>query len=470
MSKTLKLSTKYFYGLGFVSVGIKDVLYTLFVFFFYNQVLGLDPLYTGLATFLSLFFDAFSDPIIGIISDNYKFKNLGRRHPFMLISAIPLGISTWLLFVPPAHFSEIQLFCWLVFFSVLIRFFLTLYIVPAMSLGAEMSSNYNERTEITSFRISFTTVLQPIIFLIGVYFFFNPEQGMNTALENINSYSPFALYCGGLMTLCILISTYGTIDIIPKLPCNSKKQSVSQIIKNLNKGLKMVSFRSLIFFTAVVFTAFGIGNTITTYLLTYVFEFNEIEIISILFAGAIGGLLSAFIAPKFGKLFDKKNATILTTILFSIGMTLPYTLRLFGFFPENESPYILYLIFIIYVFAFSFLWSSMSLSNSMMAEVIDEYETITNTRQEGLFFSTLSFAYKCTVGLGYLGGGIILKIISFPNQINLNQIDDNIIENLTIAGGPILFVIYFLSIFFLRTYPINRKTYANIQKKLKSIN
>jgi len=303
-----------------------------------------------------------------------------------------------------------------------------------------------------------------------VYFFFTPELGMNTALENINSYSPFALYCGGLMTLCILISTYGTIDIIPKLPHNSKKQSISQIIKNLNKGLKMVSFRSLIFFTAVVFTAFGIGNTITTYLLTYVFEFNEIEIISILFAGAIGGLLSAFIAPKFGKLFDKKNATILTTILFSIGMTLPYSLRLFGFFPENENPYILYLIFIIYVFAFSFLWSAMSLSNSMMAEVIDEFETITNTRQEGLFFSTLSFAYKCTVGLGYLGGGIILKIISFPNQINLNQIDDNIIENLTIAGGPILFVIYFLSIFFLRTYPINRKTYANIQKKLKSIN
>ena len=60
--------TKFFYGLGFISVGIKDVLYSIFVFFYFSQILGLDPIYTGSATLIAIMFDAISDPIIGISS------------------------------------------------------------------------------------------------------------------------------------------------------------------------------------------------------------------------------------------------------------------------------------------------------------------------------------------------------------------------------------------------------------------
>jgi len=89
--------TKFFYGIGFISVGIKDVLYSVFVFFYFSQILGLDQIYTGSATLIAILFDAVSDPIIGNISDNYKSKKWGRRHPLMLMSAIPLGLSTYLL-------------------------------------------------------------------------------------------------------------------------------------------------------------------------------------------------------------------------------------------------------------------------------------------------------------------------------------------------------------------------------------
>ena len=64
--------TKIFYGIGFISVGIKDVLYSIFVFFYFSQILGLDPIYTGSATLIAIMFDAISDPIIGTISDNFK--------------------------------------------------------------------------------------------------------------------------------------------------------------------------------------------------------------------------------------------------------------------------------------------------------------------------------------------------------------------------------------------------------------
>jgi len=119
--------TKFFYGMGFISVGIKDILYAVFVFFYFSQILGLDQIYTGTATLIALLFDAVSDPIIGTISDNYKSKKYGRRHPFMAMSAIPLGISTYLLFKPFDDLGQFELFLWMTFFSILIRFFLSLF-------------------------------------------------------------------------------------------------------------------------------------------------------------------------------------------------------------------------------------------------------------------------------------------------------------------------------------------------------
>lgn len=454
---------KFLYGVGFVSVGIKDVLYTLFVFFFYNQVLGLDPFYTGLATFVSLFFDAFSDPFVGALSDNFRSKKWGRRHPFMLMSAIPLGVSIWLLFNPLANMSDFQLFCWLTFFSIVIRFFLTMYIVPAMSLGAELTKDYNERTILTSFRLSFTTALQPIIFYIGIYFFFNDSVGLDTALRNPDAYSPFSLYCGVIVTLSILISSIGTESSIPSLPQNSKNESIKSVIKIIKKALKMKSFRSIVFFTAMVYVAFGVGNTITTYKLTYIFKFNEIEMLSIILAGAIGGLFSLYIGPKFGKLFDKKKAAIVCTILFSLGMTSPYTLKLVDLMPSNENPAVIFSVFFLYLFAFTFLWSGMSLSSSMMADVVDEYEVSSNKRNEGIFFSILSFAYKCTVGVGYLIGGLLLKLISFPTQTSSIEISDKIVQSLTFIGGPLLFLVYISSLIFLIYYPLDKKKYKKIR-------
>ena len=454
---------KFLYGVGFVSVGIKDVLYTLFVFFFYNQVLGLDPFYTGLATFVSLFFDAFSDPFIGTLSDNFRSKKWGRRHPFMLMSAIPLGVSIWLLFNPLANMSDFQLFCWLTFFSIVIRFFLTMYIVPAMSLGAELTKDYNERTILTSFRLSFTTALQPIIFFIGIYFFFTDSVGLDTALRNPDAYSPFSLYCGVIVTLSILISSIGTESSIPSLPQNSKNESIKSVIKIIKKALKMKSFRSIVFFTAMVYVAFGVGNTITTYKLTYIFKFNEIEMLSIILAGAIGGLFSLYIGPKFGKLFDKKKAAIVCTILFSVGMTSPYNLKLVDLMPSNENPAVIFSVFFLYLFAFTFLWSGMSLSSSMMADVVDEYEVSSNKRNEGIFFSILSFAYKCTVGVGYLIGGLLLKLISFPTQTSSIEISDKIVQSLTFIGGPLLFLVYISSLIFLIYYPLDKKKYKKIR-------
>jgi Na+/melibiose symporter-like transporter len=460
--------TKFFYGLGFISVGIKDVLYSIFVFFYFSQILGLDPIYTGSATLIAIMFDAISDPIIGSISDNFKSTKWGRRHPIMLMSAFPLGLSTYLLFLPPNGISEFDLFLWMTIFSILIRLFLTLFLVPGMSLGAELSSDYDERTVITSFRIMFTTLVSPFVCLFGLIFIFIPKEGMSTGLLNNEAYPKFAFLCAIIMILSIIISVYGTKHTIPSLPKMNKRENIKSLLKNISIAIKMKSFNSVVLFTMMIYIGFGIGNSLTTYFLSYFFELDQNGVAAIIFSGGIAGILSLFIAPKLGKKYDKKTATVISTFLFGIFMASPYNLRLLGLFPSNESPMLIVCYLILSTIGFTFLWTSMSLANSMMADVVDEYESITKQRHEGLFFSTMSFAYKLTVGAGYFFAGILLKIIAFPTQSDISEIPPETISKLGFIGGPLLMAIYLISIYFIIKYPITKQRHNEIRDKLNS--
>ena len=86
------------------SEGIKINAFSLFLLFYYQQVVELDPVLCGLALFLALGFDAISDPVIGAVSDSFR-SSMGRRHPFMYASIIPLGLSYFAVFSPPMGMS-----------------------------------------------------------------------------------------------------------------------------------------------------------------------------------------------------------------------------------------------------------------------------------------------------------------------------------------------------------------------------
>jgi Na+/melibiose symporter-like transporter len=144
------------YGVGQAAEGIKNAAFNVFVFFYYTQVLGLPTVYTGIAIGIALAVDSITDPLIGSLSDNWQGKH-GRRHPFIYASILPLGLAFVGLFNPP-ELGEFSLFLWLTVFSVATRAMMTLYYVPHVSLGAELTDDFNERTEVVAFRYFFSYV------------------------------------------------------------------------------------------------------------------------------------------------------------------------------------------------------------------------------------------------------------------------------------------------------------------------
>ena len=127
------------YWVGQLAEGLKSATFNLFLLFFYNQVLGLSGTLCGIALIIGTVVDAVTDPMMGSVSDGWRSR-WGRRHPFMYIAAVPLALSLYLTFNPLVE-TQAALFVWLLICSVLTRVAMTLYSVPHMALGAEMSSD-----------------------------------------------------------------------------------------------------------------------------------------------------------------------------------------------------------------------------------------------------------------------------------------------------------------------------------------
>ena len=139
------------YGAGNFAFSLLGLVVAVNLQFFYTDYVGLSA---GLVSWSLLFarlFDAFVDPLMGWISDRTHTR-WGRRRPWMLAAALPLGVAFWLLFAPPAWEDPARLFAYLVAVYTGTFVLWTLGAIPYYSLGAELTDDYHERTQVIAVR------------------------------------------------------------------------------------------------------------------------------------------------------------------------------------------------------------------------------------------------------------------------------------------------------------------------------
>ena len=142
-------------GYGVVEIATNSlIVFASFYFLFYmTEALGVPPLYAGLLFFVAKTFDVITDPLIGNWSDRTDTA-MGRRRPFMLAGGILLGPMVALMFLAPFVNQESWVPSALYFmgFTMATYLALTLISVPGGAMTAEMTDDYNERTNITAWR------------------------------------------------------------------------------------------------------------------------------------------------------------------------------------------------------------------------------------------------------------------------------------------------------------------------------
>ena len=456
------------YGVGQAAEGIKNAAFNVFVFFYYTQVLGLPTVYTGIAIGIALAVDSITDPLIGSLSDNWRGSN-GRRHPFLYVSILPLGLFFIGLFNPP-ELQEFTLFLWLTVFSVGTRAMMTLYYVPHVSLGAELSEDFNERTEVVAYRYFFSYVGGILTYIIGFVVYFPDTQ------FNVEAYAPFGLTLSLLMMASILITALGTKRRIPHLPASRINRESVSILRVLHKTLLEIrsaltnrSFRWLFAGVLIVFAMVGVDNALNLHMNTYFWELQGGGNLFFFAATPVGALIGTALASPLTRWFDKKPSVIIGTLCWALCQVIPVVLRLLGWFPENGTSELLYSLIVIKFIQGLGVVQALIAFNSMVADVVDEHELITGLRQEGIFFSSVSFSNKMTSGIGTVAAGFALALIDWPTGAAVQTAADIAPETIAWLGliyGPIVSGFALVSAYCYSKYGLNRQRHAEIVEEL----
>ena len=428
------------------------------------QSLGFPGWMWGFVMIFPRLFDAITDPIMGFISDNTKSK-WGRRRQYVFLGAIIMGFSFIVMWQLHKESTIDYNFTYFLLWSLLFYVGLTIFSVPYVAMGYEMSDDFHERTNIMAvaqFIGQWAWVIAPWFWVI--------MDDQNFFKSSEIAVRELAIWVG---LVCMTFAMIPAIFIKGKSTLNEDYDSITfkNIIKsfytifviNFGQAFKIKAFRKLCIATFLIFNAF---NTVAafTYFIIVFFLFNGVTGPDgawwwpTLF-GSVGALVTTFLViPAVTILSNKvgkKKAFIVSQSVSIIG----YIMFWFLFIPGKPYMFLLALPF------FSFgIGGLFTLMMSMTADVIDLDELNTGKRREGVFGAIYWWMVK--FGFGIAGGlsGVILSVIGWESG-GATQTEEALYGlRLFFSGLPILGTL--LAIYVMRDYEITEEKAKEISAEL----
>ncbi|MDA9679864.1 MFS transporter [Gammaproteobacteria bacterium] len=467
--RKLPTRVKVFWGIGQIGEGVKNAAFNSFLLFYYNQILGVSATLTSIALAIAILFDALSDPIVGSVSDRFQ-SQWGRRHPFILASSAPLGITLFLLFFPPDGMSEMFYFGWILLFAVSVRTFLTLYQIPHLALGAELATGYTDRNALFSYGLLFGAAAGYGFYFGMLTFVFPPQLDLPNGMYNASGFPKMAAAAGVIAFSAIILCVWGTRSEIPRLMKavpSPQPFGLTRVISELKVAFSSPSYRSIFFGLLMLTTVVSIEAAFTPFMGIHFWglETDQLRLIpvGVLVGLPFGSVLAAFSARK----IDKKWCLISGCAVTIISVNVLIVLRLLGILPDNGHWSILPML-IIAGFGAAVAAPVIYITiNSMFADITDELELVTGERQEGIVYSARAFAGKAAVALGTVIGGLALDFIAFPKNAVPGLVHPDVIFNLGLFQGPATSVFSLLALLLFLKYALSREKHRQIVYELE---
>ncbi len=423
-------------------------LYSLSVLgmIFYNQVQGLNVLLAGLVPTIALLTDAVSDPLIGSLSDRFRNRRWGRRHPFMFVAPVPIAISFYFVFSPPEGISENVLFAWFLGWSISLRTFMTVYHVPHLALGGAG------------------------VFKVNTVVFFATAGLAGNGLLNGEAYPRFAVSIALAIVVVLLASAWFTRDRIPMLPQPAEdlpRFSFRSFIDDLVGAFSNRNYLMLMIAYFSLSMMLGVRTAFTSYMNIYYWELPARDIGTLIFVGSFVGYVTGFLfSARLHHEFDKRATIVATAIGLSIFPAMPVILRLIDLFPANGSVWLLP-----GIVAFGMLSAACgSILNisvmSALADIADENEVRLGRRQEGTLYAARTFFAKLDNSIGHGIASVALWLIAFPDNATPGAVEASTIWWLGMIDSPITVIPGLIAAVFYARYRINRTSYEQTQQTL----
>lgn len=478
ISEPLPFRVKLCFGIGAVGEAIYFAIFIGFITIFYNQAIGLSNYLIGIATMLAVITDAVTDPFIGMVSDEHRSR-LGRRHPFLWAAPIPLAISIFAIFNPPDALvgNEVGLFLWLAVWTILSRAFVTLFNVPHLALGAELSRQHHERSQLFSANAMFSYMAASGFGFVAWTLFqgdrVRASDGATVPGQlDPAAYVPLVMVVCAVVLVSIFVCALGTQDYGKKLPLRTGPKtrftlrfffgSLFRTLKNRNNLILLCGL-----FCFMI--ASGIYDKMNVFVQTYLWQLEPNQIRLFPLVGVVAGLTGAILAPILMKKFDRKPVMLCS--LFGVGLfaQLVVDLRLLGILPENGDPLLLRCL-LANAAGFSLsVGMCLVAVMSMIGDVIDENELITGLREEGLFYSARAIFGKGSYSVATLFAGMMLDFyVRLPEAAIPGELEQDVLTRLAITAGPIMGISAFISVGVYSLYNLNRARHAEILAEIEA--
>ncbi|WP_225318077.1 MFS transporter [Flavobacterium luteum] len=428
------MGQKIAFGLGMLANQMFPAMIGIFTVVLVEK-LGFSGLLLGLTYFIPKFYDALFDLIMGYVSDNTKSK-WGRRRQYVLAGAIILGISFALMWQLYVENGVTYNFWYFLVISLIFYSGLTIFSIPYVAMGYEMSDDFHERTNI----MATSQLIGQLAWVVAPWFWVlmadkSLFSSSDVAVRTLSVY--VAVGCTILAAIpaffipskSTLNENYSPIDFKGILG------SFGEIKEGLKASIEIKPFRKICIATFLIFNAFQTTAGFSYFIIKYyLFKGNEegFGLWPTLF-GCVGAIITTIvvipIVAKMSKVMGKKKAFLLSQGISIIGYILLFLLFVPG------KPYLF--LFALPFFSFG-IGSLFTLMMSMTSDVIDIDELNTGKRREGSLGAIYWWMVKFGTAVAGLLSGIILSLVSFQSNAATQTDETMFWLRIFFVGIPIL--------------------------------
>ncbi len=427
------------------SMGVSMLLngVSILILFYLVGVMQIEPALAGGIIFISKLFDVATDPVVGIWSDRLNSPR-GRRRPFLLWGAVLCSFSFVLVFAGPQFGSATLTAVYALATLCLYAFAYTLYNIPYLSMPAEMTDDYHERSSIHAYRIMFVALGSFTAASIA------PAIIERLGKSDPATYRVVALGIGAIMLATMLTAYFTTAKAkftTRSVDRFSWRDELSAISGNKH-------FVRLI---AVKFAQLTAFQSMQAAFLFFIVQQLELGFGILLYYGATLTVMMVVAAPvlvKFSRRFGKRNAYLIAAGCYA-AVALSWSLA-----GPGEPIWAICVRAALTGVAAS---GNVVLAMSMLTDVINYDARKTGVRREGAFTSVYSFVEKFTAALAPLIIGLALSFASFDSTLPPSQVQGgNVPYALLFAVSWLPAVMAVIAFLILRGYRLTEADLVNV--------
>lgn len=444
----LSLWTKIAYGIGDMGAGMTSNLIAFSFLIFLTEVAGIPPLAAGTVLLIGKIWDGVNDPLVGMLSDRTRTR-WGRRYPWILLSAVPFGLTFVLMWLVPGGSPGFR-FWYYVITSILFQIFFTTTNLPYTTLTAELSQDYDERTDLTSFRLGFSLLGAIAALALGL--------GVTTMVTDERlQYVVLGTACAVLSVIPLLICVFGTFPharqvqaIAPQSTADTEAEL--PFFQQLRIALSNRAFLYVVGIYLFAWLALQITASIIPFYATFWVGLESYFLPALL----VQGTAIVMMAPcnLLSRRIGKQG-------LFYVGIGVWLIAQLGLFFLQPGQVGLLYGLCVVASFGVA---TAYVVPWAMLPDVIELDELQTGQRREGIFYAFMTLLQKVGLAAGLFLVGAALQWSGFLAD-NTTQPESALLA-IRAFMGPVPLGLLCCGLVLCYFYPITRAVHAEILLKL----